>query len=886
MTELNAPLIAHLESGGTVVTGTRRQARLLLRLQEAAQRRAGRRVWPSADVLPLESWLERSWHACAGGGSVRLLGVAQAQWLWRREVEQSGEATLVDARALGAAARASWVELVRRGGTCTELAPLPLTRDQQCFLGWARGVEARLVELDWLDPACLPAWLGAHADALPERQPLLFAGVEPTPALRGLARALAAAGRTVDWAAAGRPAAPLVAAAAEHPQAELEALLGWVAARLRRDPGALLGVLVPDLAGRRGGLQREFAAALQPELELPGALERDRRFDLAGGPPLAACAVVADALGCLDTAAPAVEWTLLSRLLRSPHVGAAEEQEARLRLDVAWRQQGLFRLGAADWARRARGAGAPVFAEALEASAALAAAARRRPAGQWADLFGRLLRAWRWPGPRPLASDEFQAAERFREALAGLAGIESVAPPLDADAARSELAQGAAQPFQPERGDAPVLVYDAHEAPGLELDGLWVSGLTAARFPPPATPDPFLPLPLQRRLGVPGATAEACRDEAAAVLAAWRASAAEVIVSWPCRLDDADTEPSPLLPAGMMPYTAPETAVATGRAASMLAWPAIERLDDDRGPPLGPDGARGGARILDLQAKCPFRAFAELRLAARPLAEPQPGIDPRVRGNALHAALERAWRELGGSDALQALDAGARTALVARCVAVALDRHLPAHCGPRQRRLEADWQQAAIEALFEQELRRAPFSVAVIEGRLEGVLGGLPLDLRVDRVDRLPAGDLIVDYKTGRTSIGHWRGARPEAPQLPLYAVMSPAPVAAVAFAAASPGQARFGAVGEAAAALPGLTPAERFRLTEDGRRGFSWSEVQAHWAAWLARLAERFRAGEAAVDPKQPQTCRLCHLATLCRVQPAQTADTAGPAEDDDDDA
>ena len=95
MTELNAPLIAHLESGGTVVTGTRRQARLLLRLHEAAQRRAGRRVWPSADVLPLESWLERSWHACAGGGSVRLLGVAQAQRLWRREVEQSGEATQI-----------------------------------------------------------------------------------------------------------------------------------------------------------------------------------------------------------------------------------------------------------------------------------------------------------------------------------------------------------------------------------------------------------------------------------------------------------------------------------------------------------------------------------------------------------------------------------------------------------------------------------------------------------------------------------------------------------------------------------------------------------------------------------------------------------------------
>lgn len=110
MADLNAELLTHLESGGTVVTATRRQARLLLRAHDSAQRRAGRRVWRTADVLPLDSWLERSWFDGGGRRDERLLAPPQAQWLWRQEVERSLENTLIGSRDLAGTARASWID--------------------------------------------------------------------------------------------------------------------------------------------------------------------------------------------------------------------------------------------------------------------------------------------------------------------------------------------------------------------------------------------------------------------------------------------------------------------------------------------------------------------------------------------------------------------------------------------------------------------------------------------------------------------------------------------------------------------------------------------------------------------------------------------------------
>jgi probable DNA repair protein len=868
MSSLNRGFIAHLASGGTVLTATRRQSRLIRSLYDRAQLAAGRQAWPTAGVMPLAAWTAARWReACQRDDSLpALLDDAQALWPWRRVADDFLDPSLVDTLDLSRAARRSWAELRRHGGSLARLEPLARTRDQHQFHAWARRVEAELGARGWLDPGQLEEALSGCVHLLERTSGLLLAGFTRRPrTLEDLVGRLGSAGWPIDVApAAGDPGLARVHAATD-PAAEVVAIATWARHRLEANPRARLAVVLADLQGRRGMLERRLAEALQPELELPGTLEHDCVFDFAGGPALAGFGVAEAALDCLDAVVGPVRFGTVSRLLRSPYAGDPREQEARTRFEVVLRERGLLEWPQAALVARARAAGCTGFAKALEsAGQALRQDPGPRGTDGWAQAFGGALAAWGWPGTATLASDEYQMAQALRDRLRDFAALARTAPRMRAAEALREFSRVVAGPFQPERGEAAIWLYDSLEPPGVGFDGLWVAGMTAAAWPSAAAQDPFIPVSLQEELGMPGATAADALAEARATTEAWRASAPEVVFSWPLRQDDAAVEPSRVLPRGLQPLD-PLAAVAT-RTGLLLAAGGASVLAEDPAPPLA-GAARGGARVLELQARCPFRAFAELRLAARPLEEPAAGVDRRRRGMILHRALELAWGRLRSQAALDALSPQALRELLDESLAVALAEELPAELGPEARVLERDWQYAALMQLMEIERGRAPFEVVDTEAELREVFAGLPLTLRVDRVDRVEQGLVILDYKTGRAATSQWRGARPDAPQLPLYAVLKGAQVAGVAIAAAGAHAARFHGVGAAAGIMPGLQEAEKFKLTEDGQRGFSWEVVRARWAGWLADLARDHLGGVATVDPKQPQTCRHCHLPTLCRV-------------------
>jgi ATP-dependent helicase/nuclease subunit B len=338
-------------------------------------------------------------------------------------------------------------------------------------------------------------------------------------------------------------------------------------------------------------------------------------------------------------------------------------------------------------------------------------------------------------------------------------------------------------------------------------------------------------------------------------------------------VDDTDVEGSPLIPSSLAglpsPGRRPSRAVLQFEAAS------LEIVGDDPAPALTAGRVAGGARVLEFQSACPFRAFGELRLGAAPLEEPQAGIDRRLRGIILHRALEHFWSGLGSQAALLALDHEDCGRRVTTSVERAMGAALPAGVGPRSRGLEREWQCRAIGGLLAIERSRPPFVVAETERELTGRIGGLEFQLRVDRVDAVGGARVVIDYKTGRTGNAAWRGARMDAPQLPLYAVLHPDRPAAIALAQAQGAGARFVGVGDESVLLDGITPAPRFMLTEDKEKGFGWPAITQHWWAWLDALARDFAAGGAAVDPKlAAATCRRCHLGGLCRVDTARARD------------
>lgn len=875
--ELNHRCLAHLDAGGLILTADLRQARILRRLHDQAQIAARREAWPTAQVLPLPAWLDSTWR-CAGAERPSMpvaLPAIAVNWLWRQRVAVDAP-DLIDPAEIGARARASWLLLRAYGGEVADLTRWPLTRDQQAFVAWARAVELELAGRGACDAADLARRIVAE-NALPSpAAPILLVGFRnPAPAEAALFDALSRQGWAVERASHPGRAGNGTRHAAADPDAERETMIAWLQERLAERPGGVHGIIVPDLAQQRGSLERALEAALQPELELPGA-PRERVFDLAGGPPLLARSVIEIAFDALRYAQGGADWTAATRLLRSAYVdGSAVEREARVRLDLRLRRDG--RIHPAEpfaLAREARDGGAPVLASALESAATAGQGPTRRDAAAWAEAFGRCLAAWGWPGPpKALESTDWQAARRFGELLRELAGLSGLASPLTVGQALAQLRDLAAAPFQPEGGEPAVFVLDRWDDPGLGFDSLWVAGLNSAVWPRPVRIDPFLPIDAQRRLGMPFATAQGCIREAEAVVDAWQSQASALVLSWPARVDDTDVEGSPLIPASLAAFASPGR--RPSRAALQLGAATLEAVGDDPAPALAAGRAAGGARVLEFQSACPFRAFGEMRLGSAPLEEPQAGIDRRVRGIVLHRALETFWSGLGSQAALLALDREDCERRVTSSVERALGAALPAAVGARSRGLEREWQCRAIGGLLAIERSRAPFAVVETERDLTGRIGGLEFRLRVDRVDAVDGSRVVIDYKTGTSGSAAWRGARMDAPQLPLYAVLHPDRPAAIALAQANGAGARFVGVGDESILLEGITPARKFVLTEDKEKDFDWPAITQHWWAWLDALARDFAAGRAVVDPKlAAATCRRCHLGGLCRVDTARSRD------------
>jgi probable DNA repair protein len=510
---------------------------------------------------------------------------------------------------------------------------------------------------------------------------------------------------------------------------------------------------------------------------------------------------------------------------------------------------------------------------------------RLAPSG-WSELFARLLHRIGWPGDGQPDHDRVRTLEAWRDLLAQLSAQDPIAPRLGYDEALSLLRRMVQERvFQPPTPAAPVQVLGLMEAAGLEFDRLWVLGLDDETWPQSPRPNPFLPFALQRQARMPHASAERELEFARALTERLLRSAPEVVFSHAENAGDEQRRPSPLILS--LPVLRPDDLPppVPGVAARQFAARAVTRIADERAPELPPGSrASGGTELLKLQAACPFRAFAQLRLGARAPEEPEPGLDAKTRGQLVHEALRFLWEAVQSHERLCALSPAEQEAAIQAAIGKAVEhaaRERAQTLSGRFREIEAERLAALLRQWLEIERRRAPFRLQTAEKETALRLGGLELGGRIDRIDTLEDGRCaIMDYKTGQPKTKDWEGERPDEPQLPAYAVgrEPPLSVAALMFAQLRPGQG-FGFKG--LAADDGIAP--NVDAADD------WPAQLASWRATLDRLAENFRRGDARVDPKEfPRTCDYCGLMALCRVHergiaPVETGAENG-AEDGDD--
>jgi ATP-dependent helicase/nuclease subunit B len=873
-------ILAHLHQGGTLIVPTRARRRAVQLAYAQTQLREARAVWPSPQVLTVRAWVRQECERRAAADPQewpRALSASEEWLLWRQAATAAAGGTVFFDEGLLAHALRQAAALAADYGV--PLARAAAGSEAGLLYEAQRLLSGRCAELNAADhPALLARLARAPRGATPPPRLAGFPSIPP--------RLIAVTGAECS------PAAPAADRAAHllrpnDPAAELEAIAAWCRARLEAAADARLLVLLPGPAGRRVRLATLIRGALRPADLLAPVSAPAACVIEEGAEALATQPLIAQALRSLALLGGAtLEVDALREWLLAPYwARPADSERAALALHLSEvavsalnlrELQGLLQLAPAPLAGAARALDAQLRAAAMRFGVQQRLTPRR-----WCERFARALAALGWPG-LPESSATAAALLTWQELLESYAELETVSgarPAAEALALLRELAQQTSASTL--STDAPVTVSGALVDPLVHYDGIWVGSLSADVLPQPVMPDPFLPLSAQLAAGIPQASEAARTREAATLLAALHAATPDLHLSVPAREGDLALLPSPLVSG----WPAAQQATGTLWLPARLARAGLtETIEDARGPTWNPlQPLPGGTRALTLQSACAFRAYAELRLGALELPLAAPGVAMDQRGLLLHAALQVLWERLRDQRQLLRLDPSALEALIRECVAQAAQALLLAPRGRRRRRgrTRSDPAQldflASLPAPLERECRRAvrliaelcalertraDFTVLATEAPRELSLAGGRLRMRLDRIDQTEAGQVILDYKSGRAGSPDWYGEHPTHPQLLAYLAALGDEVVALATVNVTAREVRYSGVAGAPQVLPRLevlgAPAGDARP--------SWGEQRRAWRALIERLIGAFLAGEAAVAPA-PGACDYCHLGALCRI-------------------
>lgn len=838
--------------GAVIITANNRLSRRLLAVFGAYQAAGGRSVWETPDVLPWSAFVAREadrLRAADGYARVALTAI-QERAIWRQVVAPHSADWLGGDAGFASLAMQAWRLLGDH-----RLSLPPLTDEAECrvFREVARDFAQRLSVCSRDDAATDATRLAtAYEDRrMPPPPAVFWIGFQTlTPAQAAVAAAIVARGGRSQLEPLPQRSAVPQARLWPAQDAEFDAALIWARDQVTRNPDRHYAIVVPDLDRHRGAL-----AHRADEIVGPGAVAFSLGDPLIRVPVVAVAQQVVALLHGQLTQAEAVS------LVQSPFLGGFDD-EVMARLRAAQRlMEGAATYDLDALIIHVRADGAQRLGRQFAALARLSVR-HRRPArpSLWAGLFARALQIMGWPSTAESA--DFQAVAAVDTTLTALAGLDGVSDPLSAPAAAGlwdeELAQTI---FQPAAPVAPVTIMGPLEGLGLTFDGLWLANLHDRVWPPPSVPHPLLPVAWQRRHGLPHADPIADLAYTAGLMRHLVQAAPETIISAALSADDMPLRPSPLL-TDYTPVAAAPVAWVSRAARQFQARPVLEPLPTVRVPLATP--AVWGMGVIGAQAACPFKAFAQYRLRAQPLAPASLGLSPATRGTIIHRALERFFTEITDSRQLadraacqQALAAAVDQAMTEAASALA---PLPA----RFRILETRRCAALLQAFLEQERQRPRFRVRACEQEVTLTLGGLTVRGRIDRIDEQPSGDwLLIDYKTGALPhLDEPPAPRPRYPQLMLYALAAGGPVTAMVYAAVQPGGCQYRGYSRD----EGLVPMVR-ALPE-------WTAALAQWRQILTGLAGEFADGEAAVAPTVPASCDHCGREALCRIRPPGAAD------------
>ena len=759
-----------------------------------------------------------------------LLNEAQCRFIWQGIIQKTLDITYSE--GLLKAVMQAWKHC-EQWQVPIDNPHFTYTPQTQRFQSWWKLFHKQLSEIQALSEYQLVPYLIKTQVSLCEETTIWLCFDEFTPEQNALQTHLTAHGvQQYRYDLADKNSQPELYAA-ENSKDEYEQLIHWLKLNLQEGMQRI-GLVVPELQQEAQSLKRLLTQHFDSSL-----------FNLSLGEPLTDYPLVAHALTWLS-----LEQKISSQqadlLLQTPYLAAAKEEflsRAQFLQDSSLLQQSEINL---KQFTQKLSSYAPKIADLLNNLIAYPSSAS---AYEWINLFHQRLNHLGFPGDLGLNSLQYQCYQRFISLFDEFRELALVKDEFTKNEALQTLTQLAANAiFQAQKTNAVIQISGLLEASGCEFDSLWVMGLSDQCIPAGVQLSAFIPPQLQRELYMPHSTAARELYFARQTLQRLQRGSRSVVFSYTHLSGD-----KPNLPSALISHFPPYTSFASNkislksfitRSAECYSLPLIEN-----------EFLSGGTALLANQAKCPFKAFAEHRLKAKPLLKTLEGIDSKERGKTIHKVMELLWHDLKSQTQLFTCTPEELDRLIDKSINEALrDQSIDS---PVVQELEFFRLKRLVLSYLNWEKQRPPFVIAALEQSYSLNLAGLEIKLRVDRLDKVEDKTWVIDYKSTLPSSKPWNEERPQEQQLLLYALLNEE-INTLVLIQIKTGKILCSGFSETKSEIKGISSLKKEE---------KWDDVRGYWRQQLNGLAQEALDGHCPPQPLNTSVCTYCDFKNLCRI-------------------
>lgn len=844
------PITAELQQAieeGVVVTATSRQAHELRYSWNHKQILAGELGFVSPQIFDFDGWLVSIYE------ELDRLGVEGANW------------SLLHGAALNLAFQICTPdeEFIKHVGAVVEAwrmyvewnlnrvkPDLKITENGRVFLHWVEAFQEFCEERQLRTIPELPGYITNSVTTqtwIPEKI-LLFAVREKSPRRQELLTQLRQFGCDVyDIQPEHRFDGEVVKIGFESLGREISTVTGWAREQLSTLPmNSRIGIVCPHIGELAQQIKRSFEATFWDCHSI------DSIVHIGSGTPLRETRLCQDVTQFLDWTIHPLSYAEVIQLGRSPFLPELEIPEVFTsqfhdRFDLR------YYLGKQNKELQAK-----------LLSLTLLRGNRKRSINEWVDQLVRVLKVLGWENHNDVTVIQQARAEVlqvFSEVIKLSPLVGQISWSFMVSLVRVSLLQ---HTMKSESRFTPIQVVSREQSVGMQFDVLWVLGNAETQWPPPMQPNAMIPLPVQREAQVHRVTYPNLLDWAKILTLLWSHSAPRVIFSY---VDEEQEDFQSEVAVSQLLATVSERALSTLIAVPVSVshdHPWARHLKDedyikeylsDSGTKISKNAVRFSTSILRNQTQCPFRAWGIHRIGIKDQQNPYRFPDAIERGNILHALIQQLLEIAKNQEGISKLSKKVIAEGISKVLAERL-KELP----KQFIQLETERLKKVVHQWIEFESSRSPFEVFEVEQKREIELGGVTMGYKIDRIDKLEDGSvLVIDLKTGSVNRGHWYLPRLGDTQMPLYAtaVSDCKGLTYLLFKRGEPN--RFMGFGELAEPIKGIDGVSKMFQK-------SWKQVKKEWKTELENLIKSYLAGDANVDPVRPDVCNYCHLMSFCR--------------------